>query len=438
MLIHPGILMLLVWLSASISFFALPYTLTFRSLDAEALLILFLYLFSFCFSAFLAAPLRSPNSEKLVRIISYGSARSLLALASLFSISMFILDMLQRGAFDLGALADYRTMQAQALLHGEASSSSIFFKLAFLTYPASYSYIAMMIIVSPRIPFLKIGVLGIAPAILAAFLMGGRTPILCAIFISSVSLYIRLNYANSLLDPAERKDLLTPRRKFTFIVLVALAFIYFCQVFILRADSVGGTDAMFRLTGSIWGVMFDGPAADALVSLIGAKATYLLLVFSWYFNQGVLISNDVFASYGGDYLWGAYGIDLVSAVVRRVDPVWLSDGFDELLSLQVYGFFPSAFGSLFVDFGFYGLIVTSIWGWLSGFVYLKVQSSSDIRYLVVFAFVIMGVIFSLINTPLGFGNGLMIHIWLFLSCSLIRVQPEAATFDRDRPGGVAP
>lgn len=433
MFLHPGVLMLLVWLSAIASFFALPYILTYRRVDPEGILILFLYLFSFCFFAFLAAPLRSPSIEKGPKMVSYGAAKCILTVASLFALLMFALDMHQRGAVDLSALADYRTMQAQALLHGESSASSTFFKLAFLTYPAGYCYIALMIIVSSRIPFLKVGLFGIAPPIMAAFLMGGRTPILCALFIISISLYIRVYYTHNFRDLTGSKNIITTKKKFLIFSLFLFAFLYFCQVFIVRAGSVGGADAMFELTGSIWGVTFDGPAADALVSLIGAKATYLLFVFSWYFNQGVLISNGVFASYDGDYLLGAYGIDLVSAVVRRVEPVWLSDRFEDLLSLHIYGFFPSAFGSLFVDFGFYGLIATSVWGWLSGFVYYKAQSSSDFRYMVILAFVTMGVVFSLINTPFGFGNGLVIHIWLILSCCLIKMQPQAAISSGHRP-----
>jgi hypothetical protein len=60
------------------------------------------------------------------------------------------------------------------------------------------------------------------------------------------------------------------------------------------------------------------------------------------------------------------------------------------------------------------------WGWLAGFVYRKIKLTPDARWVYLGPLITMGIVFSLINTPIGFGNGLIIHFWMLAVFFLAR------------------
>ncbi len=162
-----------------------------------------------------------------------------------------------------------------------------------------------------------------------------------------------------------------------------------------------------------WGVTLSSYASEPLIELLGNTATYLIFVFAWYFVQGISISNLIFTEYQGGSLMGIYGIEVLTAVMRRVDPEMVSLSFSYLLDLDVYGFLPSAFGSLYIDFGLGGgLAITALWGWFTAIVYRNTRRGLDARWFIFAPFVTLGILTSLFNTPVGFSNGLITHFWL--------------------------
>jgi hypothetical protein len=208
---------------------------------------------------------------------------------------------------------------------------------------------------------------------------------------------------------------------FGFGILVAalMALNYFVEVFIIRAGAAGA-EGMFDAIADTWGVTFDGPMADAMKSTLGVGNTYLIFAFAWYLVQGIVISNVLFSSYGGAPQLGAYGIELVNAAVRRIDGSLISHVSFDLLDINVLGFLPSAFGTLYVDYWFFGLAVCAIWGNLAALVYKKVRTSSDGRWALVAPFIVQGVAFSVINTPFGLTNGFVTHSWILVVFLLAR------------------
>jgi hypothetical protein len=164
----------------------------------------------------------------------------------------------------------------------------------------------------------------------------------------------------------------------------------------------------------------------------------MIFIFVWYLVQGLVMSNAIFTSYNGGMLLGGYGIDLAAALLRRVNGNFIADGYAVLLQMNTYGFLPSAFGSLYVDLKFFGLIPCLIWGWLAGKVYGQVKRGQDPRWLLIVPFVTVGIFFSLINTPIGFSNGFVTHLWLvaaFLTAKVVRrpVGPRPAPARRRIP-----
>jgi hypothetical protein len=212
------------------------------------------------------------------------------------------------------------------------------------------------------------------------------------------------------------------------IAIVLGVMYYFVAVFFIRAALVGGGAGMLEWAEDIWGISFRGPVADAMFLAIGQEWTYIVFVFNWYVVQGLLMANFLFTDYQGSMQFGVYGVDLVSALARRLDGEMVARYFGELLQLGTYGFFPSAWGSLYVDLWFFGLILSAVWGALAGLVYRKIQCGLDSRWLLFAPFVTMGIVFSLINTPIGFANGLMTHFWLVVAFLISRQRnPERAT-----------
>lgn len=422
MFLHPGLMILAVWSLAFVSYFILPFVLTWRSVQFEGLLVLFLFIFAFCFSAFLQSPILKKQIPKEQIYQNTKKADYILTIACIVAISMFMLDMISNSrGIGLDVISANRNDQAQALLHGGPSMSSIPFKIAFIFYPASYTYIVLTLLLSNQIKFVRLALFGILPGLLAAFVMGGRSPLLCTIFLIGTSWLLRPKFEAQDIKNCQPDLLIIPTYiKALSAICLLIALGYFIKVFLVRAETTEGASAIFRSVGIRWGVTFDGPVASAMVNLAGEKITYLVFVFSWYFNQGVLISNSIFTDFKGGSLFGIYGVDIFSAIARRLNPQWVTDHFEYLLNINIYGFFPSAFGTLFIDFGYFGLAVSAIWGGLSAFVYRKVQAGYDRRYRILYPFVVMGIVFSLINTPFGFGNGLITYFWLFLAFGLVK------------------
>ena len=139
------------------------------------------------------------------------------------------------------------------------------------------------------------------------------------------------------------------------------------------------------------------------------------------------MSNSLFVNYDEQSMLGAYGIDIVSAIMRRIDPVGISDQFNYLSSLNTYGFFPSAFGTLFVDYGYGAFLVVFIWGCLAGLVYKRVIQGYDISWRIFSPFVVLGIIMSLINTPIGYSNGLITYLWLIFVFLIIKRRKNHVT-----------
>jgi hypothetical protein len=139
------------------------------------------------------------------------------------------------------------------------------------------------------------------------------------------------------------------------------------------------------------------------------------------------MSNFLFSGYDGPMQLGVYGIDIVSAIMRRLDPDRVAGGFDTLLTLGTYGFLPSAWGSLFVDLHLGGVMACISWGIFSAWVWRKTSIERHARWLTVAPFVTIGIIFSLVNTPFGFSNGFVTHLWLLVALALTRPRDARKT-----------
>jgi hypothetical protein len=418
-----------VWCIAA--FYLLPFQLEGRMMTFYGFAILALFIATFCFGAVLASPVRRQLPRRPDLSIDFLIADRILMTVAVIAIIASAIDARGHNLFDLADAYQVRSDRAGALMIGADSDSSIFFQISFLTYPAGYVYLIREIAFRPRPLVWKVAVFGLAPVVLASLAMGGRAPL----FYAFLMLVLGFNLRKHVFPQKNPKNRSNTHSRFGLpgafsrervfklgftaktgiTVIGVMSFIYFIQVFFTRADVAGGVDAMFGVAGKSWGVNFNGRFSDFFFTVLGPQGAYLVFVFVWYLVQGLVMSNAIFTDYSGSPMFGTYGIDLMSALMRRLNGQFVADGFSVLLQMNTYGFLPSAFGSLFVDLKFFGLVPCFLWGWLVGKLYQQIRRGRDPRWLILAPFVTLGIVFSLINTPIGFSNGLMIQFWMLVA-----------------------
>ncbi len=418
---HPATYMLGVWLAAVAVLLALPLDITGRPLSLYGYVILALFILVFVAGSFLGGRPAPQQPRRRDLVLDFHLTDRILKFASLVALAAFALELTRRDFLDLGASYVERDSRAGGLIYGTESEASIAFQIGFLFYPAAITYLTRVIGFDRRVNLPQTLLYGVAPTVAASLALGGRSPLLYAVIMAALSLGIRREYLGSRSVPQIKRSSLAIYS--VGILGALLSFNYFSQVFLARAEVTGGIDASFDNAALSWGVSLRPDWYSFLVGTVGQGATFLILQFSWYAVQGIVISNQIFSEYSGNMALGAYGVDLGAAIARRIDPQFATTRFLELLDINVYGFLPTAFGSLYVDFAWFGLIFTGIWGYACGLVYNHVNQGADSRWLIYVPFVIFGILFSLINTPLGFANGLMVYVWLFISMRYCQICP---------------
>ena len=417
---HPAAFMLMVWSGCIFLYVALPFQLIDKSMSVVGFFAWALFIFSFCLGTMLVPQPKGFVRFDYARVIDFRKADRYLKIAAMIAVAACAMDLYDKALVDLSDAYNDRSNRAGALLRGEVSNSTVWFQIAFLTYPAGFVYLVRQIVFAHKIEFFKTLMFGLAPVVGAMLSMGGRAPLLYAILVCIFAFKARQVMRRDVVDLRPKSSL----KRFFFwtsvVVGVSVAFYYFSAVFFVRAESAGGAEAMLTLAESVWGIGFRGANSDLLFSLVGYEFAYLIFAFSWYLIQGFFMQNFLFTDYDGPLQLGIYGVDLVSALMRRLDGELVARNFNALMDLGTYGFLPSAFGSLFVDFSFFGAFFCVIWGILAALVYQKVRQNNDATWYLLAPFITMGILFSLINTPIGFTNGLVTHLWLLLAFFLAR------------------
>lgn len=414
--------MTIVWLTCILTWTILPFQLAQNKFSLLGLFIFFIFILFFLLGSSIRKIIKIKQSEINWKSVSIKNAGRILELFSLIASFLFLMDYQSSNIFDLTETYQLRSDQADGLLNATASNSSLAFQIAFLIYPVGNVYIALEIIYKKNIGYIKLVLFGFLPIFLASFVMGGRIPIFYATVIAFLSWRIRKNFARQLGHEISKSSKWNYKKVLISslaVILICISFYYFAVVFFVRAEVVGGSEGMFVIAEEVWGIKFTGAGAEILFSFLGKDATFLLFIFSWYLVQGLLMSNILLINYEGPLQFGTYGIDIISAIVRRTNSGFLSKNFASLLDLGTYGFLPSSFGSLFVDFHFLSIIICFFWGWWAMGVHKK-SKSGNLRSMLLVPFMVAGILFSLINTPFGVTNGFITHIWLFVAYYLIK------------------
>ncbi len=416
-----------VWLFVVGAFLILPFQLEGRTLSFYGSAMLAMFILTFCVGSWLTAAKmeRVPYAPNV--IVDFSRTDRLLQIAAVAATILFTIELLRGNYGDLNAAYLERSDRVASTLQGTGEGGGIFFQLAFLLYPASYAYLVRQVAFARRISVLRVLAFGIMPLVVGSLVLGGRAPLALGIFIAFLSIGLRRQIYPPVKTQGPKRSNLAIYLALGVVFLIALN--YFSQVFFVRAGGIDNIDAAFDNAVFNWGVSFDGPLSGPLRTVLGDGNFYLLFVFMWYLVQGVVMSNVIFTDYAGPPDFGVYGIDLLTAVMRRIAPDFVASRFQQLLDLNVYGFLPSAFGTVYVDFWFLGFLYIFVWGLLAGLVYRRTRDGIDPRWMLLAPFVTLGIAFSSVNTPIGFSNGLMSHFWMlvaFFSARTVYVMSPAA------------
>ncbi|KQV95931.1 oligosaccharide repeat unit polymerase [Rhizobacter sp. Root1221] len=437
---HPAILMLKVWGTCLLLYLLLPFQMVDKALTVQGCLVLAAYLGAFCAGAVgLFAPAK-PATEPAPARLAFSRTDRVLVSASVIASLAYLLDLRDKNVLDLAVAYEMRSDQAGALLEGAASASSMMFQIGFLTYPAAYAYAVRSIVFEKHLNAWRLAAFGFLPIVLATLATGGRSPLLYGLVIAFLSMSVRRFHQQGIrrVNESPRAANAGRRRKLLMAAVGLAAMVYFVAVFFTRAAAMGGGEGMFRVAEQGWGVTFRGAVADVLYQALGPDWTYIVFVFSWYIVQGLPMASHIFSAYHGPMQFGIYGIDIVSALARRVDGSLVASHFDALQQIGIYGFYPAAWGSLHVDLGYLGIAASALWGVLAGWVYRRIRAGLDARWLLFAPFVVMGILFSFINTPIGFANGLITHLWVVLAFAMAkRRRPASAASPATPPFTVA-
>jgi hypothetical protein len=427
--VHPAKMMVRVWVFTWALFLIMPFHIVGRPMTYFGGVMFAMFFLAFCLGAVLV---RIPEAKPFPvppQPLDWASVDRLIKIVCLISIAALAFEAARSDVFDLTEAYRIRNLAAHALLTGAQSNSSVAFQIAFLTYPASYVFIVRKVVFDEKMDVLSLLVYGIGPTALASIVMGGRGPVFYSLILGLIALTARRKYLGKRQGPINVEQ--RRRRRHAVIgvsIALIIATIYSANVFLVRAGGADGASALLDVVETVWPVSFRGPGSEFLYRQVGETLGFLIMMAGWYIVQGIVMSNYLFSSYDGPMQWGVYGIDLAAAVVRRIDPATVSSNFGGLNDLGTYGFLPTAFGTLWVDYGYLGLGVAGAWGYFCSVVFRKGREGQDARWLLLPPFITAGILFSINNTPFGMSNGLMIYFWLYMVFRKVRIgtapQPD--------------
>lgn len=430
-LLHPAWLMLGFWTFLYVIYFLAPINQT-PPISTAGTAFVISHILVFCVGTVLGAggvgvglrrkvPTFSPPSSRVLGIINA------FLLIGITGACLIILEkILTLDLFSLYESAALRTERAQQLLHAMPLSSTALSGIGFLTYPAGFVAIVLTLVLYESLPRTTRALSGLY--VLAIFILsiatGGRSAIFVTMLFLGLALYIRNRRG---LSTIPRSRLI----KILFLLLLACFIGYSTLIWQTRAELSGqSVDEFLRHVDEDWGVT-PTESLESLVLALGQPNLMRNVISSiFYFTQSVSVIERILGMPEVPVLLGAYHIDLVAAAVRAFSdsPDFLVQGYAALLESNVYGFFTSAWGALYIDFGFLGSYMAALlWGMFAGLAHRHARKTINPDGNTQYVFWMYSILISFISPPFGFSNSAVIFFW-FLFYRFLRSWKGNAGF----------
>ena len=184
-----------------------------------------------------------------------------------------------------------------------------------------------------------------------------------------------------------------------------------------------------------WGVHLRGYFLDIVnAQIIPPQGSVVLLSNYFYLTHGMMIIDRIWQ--GREHLkpiWGVYEIGVLSPIIRvsLPDSKILQTMNRQLRKAEIYGFFPTAWGAAFLDFGIVGgSLYVILWGLMGGWAFTACRRTNWVTPQLLLSFVLATVLLSPLQGPLGTANsalvlGSMIVVGLLIDLSGIRRKTRA-------------
>lgn len=127
--------------------------------------------------------------------------------------------------------------------------------------------------------------------------------------------------------------------------------------------------------------------------------------------------------------FGVFQVGVLSPLLRVFFPKsdHLARMHQQLGDTELFGWFVSAWGALFLDFGLWGAIGSiAVWGLLAGRAYHSYAQHRDIRSGLLLTFWASSIIVSPLNSPIGMANSVLILGALLVALPLLRGHSRSA------------
>jgi hypothetical protein len=331
------------------------------------------------------------------------SAFQRLSIAALVGVLCIVIDRISdSGSVGLEEFAELRYERADELATASDLSRGPLTYLGYVLYPGIYLVCALGFLCYERLDGRAkvLLVLAMLCPFLLAVLYGGRSPILVLFLLFAASCVVRKLLGKSRLPSGKEFKLLGALAIVAFVVYTNL-------VWFVRIDVTSSTsDMLLDHAARVWGIV----PGNRLVDLLDGWDMYdaLLPITGLYFYlfQSPATVEKLLAIPSVPVMFGAGHIDIFAAAFRLFEPTrqLLSDGYATLLDAAVYGYFPGAWGSLYVDMSLLIFPFTAIWGWISGTTFSRLKARRGFGDAVFYVFLFYTIIISPISGPFGLAN----------------------------------
>jgi hypothetical protein len=409
----------------------------------------------FCLGAWLAAagrfrrhhlalPLQQSDPGRLATIVR------VTAIVGLFGALCIAIDKLILSGLDFSqGVTALRFSRAQAVDAATASSlpRSPLLYLGYLTFSFSVASYLLSVLKGEA---LRRSTTLLAFASLAApfsysYIYGGRSPVFLVVSMAFGAMAVRLLSGRSLLPRGKMAPSL-------FVAFLALTFVYSNWIQSERFVATGASDysdleARFETAydariapiavapppTAVPSTIPVGPSPQSAQPSLYERALMHVVFNSYYLSHELPMLDRTLAYEGrlGPY-YGAYQFYLVAAPAGRVFPSLNVDAImgQQLRSANVYGWFSTAWGGMYLDFGVWGALVGALFcGWLARRVYDRALVTGDDAGQLLLCYVVAGIIATPILSIFTISISLLILISLIVTAFLlvpVRVWPTRA------------
>jgi hypothetical protein len=349
------------------------------------------------------------------------------AVAGLVGIGLIAVDKLFLSGLDYSkGLAHVRFQRVEEIEAGIDVPRSPLLYLGTATF--SFSYVAALLYVlrgeGVRFGVAALAEISIVSPVAYALVYGGRNPIM---------LFFVLLVGGMLARGAGGRRLLPPMRGLW--IKLALGLVLFAGYVnytwkdrrqMWRYDEYA---TFLRVVGDRWQARPKPWLDETMASGILAPATVMdAMSLGLYVTHSVTtLDKIVRRRHELDRFWGNYQCGVFAPLVRRLPggAALLERLFVQLRVTGTYGWFPTAWGALLVDFGPGGAeLAVLAWGLAAGWAYARVRQGADLRAELMLSFVLATIAFSPITAPFGMANSALV----FISLLIASASPGALSF----------